>query len=473
MFPENFLWGASTAANQVEGGWNEGGKGMSVVDVLAQGIERDQREETDGVIEGRYYSSHEASDFYHRWEEDIDLMAGMGLKAYRMSIAWTRIFPTGEEAEPNAEGLAFYDRVFDKLRACGIEPVVTLSHYESPFALSKKGGWGERSMIDHYLRYCKAVLAHYKGKVHYWLPFNEINVMQLPFGIMTGGGIFCSIASKENTEQLRFQALHHQLVAHAKAVKLAHEIDASNKVGCMIAAMYNYPATCRPEDVLLAQSTNRMRNYYASDTLVRGAYPVWGELYRKEHGIDLAIDPEDLEALAAGKPDFYSCSYYNTYCVGIDPNAERADGNLVKGLKNPYLEVSEYGWQIDPVGMRVYLNEVYDRYGLPIMIVENGLGARDEVSADGAVHDEYRIAYLREHVRELGNTIEDGVPVIGYMPWSAIDLMALSTGNIEKRYGFVYVDLDNEGRGTRERICKDSYAWYKKVIASNGNELNG
>lgn len=467
-----FLWGASTAANQVEGGWNEGGKGVSVVDVLAQGVQADMREETDGVQPGRYYSSHEASDFYHRHTQDIELMAGMGINAYRMSIAWTRIFPTGMEEEPNEEGLAFYDTVFDELRAHGIEPVVTLSHYESPFALAKRGGWSARETIDLFLRYCETVFRRYRGKVRYWITFNEINVLQLPFGIMTGGGIFSGITSPQNTEQVRFQALHHQFVASARAVALAHEIDPDYRVGCMIGAMHNYPMTCNPADIRLAQETNQMRNYFASDVMIRGAYPGYAKRYMREHGISIAQEPEDADVLAAGAPDFYSCSYYNTYCVGIDPDAERADGNLVKGLRNPYLKVSEYGWQIDPMGMRIYLNEVYDRYQLPIMIVENGLGARDEVSEDGCIHDDYRIAYLREHVRALKETIdEDGVDVIGYLPWSAIDLMALSTGNIEKRYGFIYVDLDNHGNGSRDRTPKDSYYWYRDVIASNGENL--
>ena len=467
-----FLWGASTAANQVEGGWNEDGKGPSVIDMFAQGIEADLREETDGIQPGRYYSSHEASDFYHRHTEDIEMLADMGINAYRMSIAWTRIFPTGEETEPNEEGLAFYDTVFDELAAHGIEPVVTLSHYEPPFARAHKGGWANREMIDLYLRYVETVFRRYQGKVRYWITFNEINVLQLPFGIMTGGGIFSSVDAPENTEQVRYQVLHHQFIASARAVSLAHQIDSEYRVGCMIGAMHNYPMTCSPADVLLAQQTNQMRNYFASDVMIRGSYPHYAKRYLREHGIQIVQEPKDAEVLAAGSPDFYSCSYYNTYCVGVDPDAERADGNLVKGLRNPYLEASEYGWQIDPTGMRIYLNEIYDRYQLPIMIVENGLGARDEVAADGRIHDEYRIAYLREHIRTLKETVDgDGVDVIGYLPWSAIDLMALSTGNIEKRYGFIYVDLDNHGAGTRKRTPKDSYYWYRDVIASNGENL--
>lgn len=470
---DEFLWGASMAANQVEGGWNEDGKGVSVMDVMAQGVSGDQREETDGVLPGRYYSSHEASDFYHRFREDIGLFAGMGLKALRMSIAWTRIFPHGDDDEPNEAGLAFYDAVFDELHAHGIEPVVTLSHYEPPFARAHKGGWANREMIDLYMRYCETVFARYRGKVRWWITFNEINVLQQPFGIMTGGGIFASPDSPENTEQLRYQALHHQFIAHARAVNLAHDIDSSNRVGVMAAAMHTYPLTCNPADVLLAQQTNQMREFFAPDVVVRGAYPHYAQAYFNRQGISIEMDLGDAETMRRGTPDFYACSYYNTYCAGVDPDAAASEGNLVQGLSNPYLTTSEYGWQIDPTGLRIFLNEMYDRYQLPIMIVENGLGARDTLEDDGSVHDPYRIAYLREHVRSLVQTVEeDMVPVIGYMPWSALDLMALSTGNIEKRYGFIYVDLDNQGYGTRARTPKDSYYWYRDVIASNGTQLD-
>ena len=466
-----FLWGASTAANQVEGGWDEGGKGVSVIDVMAQGA-GGHREETDGVLPGRYYSSHEASDFYHRFREDIELMAGMGLKAFRMSIAWTRIFPTGEEAEPNEEGLAFYDAVFDELLAHGVQPVVTISHYEPPFARAHKGGWANREMIDLYLAYCRTLFERYHQKVRYWITFNEINVLQLPFGIMTGGGIFSTPFSPQNTDQLRYQALHHQFVAHGRAVELAHAIDPDLQIGCMIGAMLNYPITCKPENVLMTLQVNQERNFFAGDVLVRGAYPRYAHRLFKEKGVCLDVRDGDAEAVAAGKPDFFAFSYYNSYCAGEDPDAEETAGNLVAGLRNPYLETSEYGWQIDPTGLRIMLNLFYDRYQLPLMIVENGLGARDEVAPDGGVHDPYRIAYLRAHVRALEAAVEeDDVPVLGYLPWSAIDLMALSTGNIEKRYGFIYVDVDDAGEGTRDRICKDSYFWYRDVIASNGKNL--
>jgi len=469
MFDKNFLWGASTAANQVEGGWNEGGKGISVIDVQARG-ENCPREQTPGVLPDRYYSSHMASDFYHHYKEDIALFAEMGLKAYRMSIAWTRIFPNGIEETPNEEGLRFYDAVIDELLKYGIEPVVTTSHYEPPYALSLRDGWANREMIGHYLRFCRTIFTRYKGKVKYWLTFNEINCALVPFGIMTACGVYSGIFDAKNTEQLRFQALHHQFVASARAVALAHEIDPDCKVGCMVASMLNYPLTCNPQDMLLTQQTNQIKHMFCGDVMIRGAYPGYAKRYLREHNITIAQAPEDAEVLKHGVVDFYAFSYYMTNCCGMDPNAGKTSANLVDGLKNPYLQASEYGWQIDPTGLRYVLNEMYDRYQVPLMIVENGLGAKDVLEGD-FVHDPYRIAYLREHIKAMADAIEDGVEVLGYMPWSAIDLIALSTGNIEKRYGFIYVDADNDGRGSYRRIRKDSFNWYKKVIASNGEDL--
>ncbi len=468
MFPTNFLWGASTAANQVEGGWNEDGKGISVVDVQANG-ER-AREVTDGVIPGRFYSSHKASDFYHHYKEDIALFAEMGLKAYRMSIAWTRIFPTGKEEEPNEAGLEYYDRIFDELEKYGIEPIVTILHYEAPYELSLEGGWANRGMIDHYLHYCETIFKRYKDKVRYWLPFNEINCAQVMFGVMTACGINCDIFDEKNTEELRFQALHHQFVASAKAVALGHEINPDFQFGSMTASMLNYPLTSHPDDVLLAQQTNQVKYLFCSDVLCRGRYPGYILRYMRENNIHVEMQPEDADILKKGTVDFISTSYYMTYCIGNDRSAEKVSGNLLEGMKNPYLTASEYGWQIDPTGLRILLNQLYDRYQKPIMIVENGLGSQD-VLENGAIHDDYRIEYLRQHIKVLEEAIADGVEVIGYMPWSAIDLIALSTGNIEKRYGFVYVDADNQGNGSYNRIRKDSFYWYQKVIATNGVEL--
>lgn len=464
MLSKNFLWGASTSANQMEGGWNEDGKGISVVDVLAQ--TEGMRKETDGVLDGYYYSSHKAVDFYHRYKEDIKLFAEMGLKAFRMSIAWTRIYPNGTEDTPNEKGLAFYDAVFDELNKYGIEPVVTISHYESPFALSKKG-WLDRSMIDNYLAYARTLFTRYKDKVRYWITFNEINCMIVPFGIMTAGGIFAGFKDPINTEQTRFQALHHQFVASAKAVCMAKEIDSDFKIGCMIASMLNYALTCDPNDVLLSLRDDQLKNMFCSDVMIRGAYPRYMDRYFKEHNITIEKDPLDADILKNGTVDFYSFSYYMSNCIGHDKDADKSSGNLVAGLKNPYLTESEWGWQIDPVGLRIFMNKVYDRYGIPMMIVENGLGAFDRIE-DGRVHDDYRIAYLKAHIDAMQEAMADGVEVIGYLPWSAIDLMALSTGNIDKRYGFVFVDMDNQGSGSGRRIRKDSFFWYKKVIENNG-----
>ena len=469
MFPEGFLWGASTAANQVEGGWNEDGKGVSVIDVQALGSHG--REVTDGIQPDRIYTSHKATDFYHHYKEDIALFAQMGLKAYRMSIAWTRIFPNGTEQVPNEAGLVFYDRVFDELHKYGIEPVVTISHYEPPYALSNQGGWTNREMIGHYLRYCKAIFQRYKGKVKYWLTFNEINCAQVKFGVMTAAGVNCNFWDPINTEQLRYQALHHQFIASAQAIMLGRSIDPEFRFGCMLASMLNYPLTCHPDDVLLAQQTNQVKYLFCGDVMIRGRYPNYIGRWFREQDIHIEMQPEDEAILAQGKVDFCALSYYMTYCTGHDRSAEKISGNLLEGLKNPYLETSGFGWQIDPVGLRYLLNDLYDRWQLPLMIVENGLGAKDTVE-DGKVHDAYRIAYLREHIKALEATIsEDNVPVMGYMPWSALDLIALSTGNVEKRYGFIYVDVDNEGNGSYDRIPKDSFAWYKKVIATNGEEM--
>lgn len=469
---DDFFWGASSAANQMEGGWNEGGKGISVADTLATSKETHLREEMGGVVEGKYYPSHIASDFYHHYQEDIDLFAEMKMNSYRMSIAWSRIFPNGDDEQPNEEGLAFYEDVFNRLLDKGIEPIVTISHYEPPFALSNKGGWSNRETIDCYLKYCETIFRRYNGKVKYWITFNEINCMLVPFGIMTGGGINLRINDEKNTLHLRMQCLHHQMVASAKAVKLARTINPDVHMGCMIASMLNYPLTCNPDDELLCHQHQQIYNFMCSDVMVRGKYPNYVNRFLRENHININMADKDLQALAEGTVDFYSCSYYMTNCVSADENAQKVSGNLIQGAKNPYLQESEWGWQIDSKGLRIFLNTIYDRYQLPIMIVENGLGARDEL-VDGAIEDDYRIDYLRQHINAMKEAIEiDGVEVIGYLPWSVMDLIALSTGNIEKRYGFIYVDVDNDGNGTYQRIPKKSYYWYKSVIESKGEKLS-
>lgn len=464
-----FLYGVSSAANQIEGAWQEAGKGVSVTDALAT-IAGHRVETEDYLNEDLFFGSHQAVDFYHHYKEDIELLAKMGINSYRMSIAWTRIYPTGLEETPNEAGLAFYDRVFDELLAHGIEPIVTLSHYESPLALAKEfGGWSNRQMIDLFVKYAETVLRRYRNKVSRWITFNEINCLQVPFGIMTAGGIYMGIKDEANTERLRYQALHHQLVASAKVVELAHKVNPANQVGCMIAAMFNYPLTPKPEDVRANQKTMQVQNYFASDVMIRGAYPGYMKRYFAEKEIKLEVAPEDVATLQAGTVDFYACSYYMTNCVAKGDAGQKTAANLVAGLVNPYLEASEYGWQIDALGLRTYLNEVYDRYQLPIMIVENGLGAKDELVA-GKVEDAYRIDYLEKHLAALEEARKDGVDLIGYCAWSSTDLIALSTGNIEKRYGFIYVDVNNLGQGSYKRIPKQSYYWYRNYIKQHLNE---
>ncbi|MBN1467847.1 MAG: glycoside hydrolase family 1 protein [Fusobacteriaceae bacterium] len=471
IFNKDFLWGAATSANQVEGAWNVDGKGISVTDILAYTGVGTFRIETPNIDEVKhYYPNHIAADFYNNYKEDIAAMAEMGLKAYRMSIAWTRIFPNGDDETPNEKGLEFYDKVFDELKKYNIEPIVTISHYESPIELSYRyGAWGNRKMIDFYLRYCEIIFKRYKDKVRYWITFNEINCLTVPFGIITAGGI---VTDKENnTEELRYQALHYQFVASAKAVKLAHSINPNNKVGCMIAYMTAYPSTCAPDDVLLAQQHDQMKNMFCPDVMIRGEYPGFAKRYFLDNNINIVMEESDLEIIKDGVADFYSCSYYMSNCVGLDNSKDKTSGNLIVGLKNPYLKASDWGWQIDEKGLRWVLNNAYGRYRVPIMILENGLGANDIVSEDGRIRDDYRIEYLRKHIEQIKEAILDGVEVIAYTPWSCIDLISLSTGEMKKRYGFIYVDRDNNGNGTLKRIKKDSFYWYKKVIESNGNIL--
>lgn len=473
---KNFLWGAATAANQVEGGFDEGGKGLSCADMLSNGTKEHPRQITPQTTEeSLYYPNRIASDFYHHYEEDIALMAEMGLKCYRMSIAWTRIFPTGEETEPNEEGLAFYDRVFDLLKKNGIEPMVTISHYEMPiYLVNHYNGWASRKVIDLFLNYCKVLFERFHTKVTYWMTFNEINCGTLALGNYMSLGIVNagtrSFTQQVDDKQLRYQALHHQMVASAKAVQLAHTIDPSLQVGCMIAMMPTYPLTCHPKDLLKCQKQWQEINYYCTDVMVRGAYGAYADKMWKEMNVHLEILPQDQQDLMQGRVDYIAISYYQTNCVSHEDDHSMIGGNLLAGVANPYLKASEWGWQIDPDGLRYTLKELYDRYQLPIMIVENGLGAFDKLETDGSVHDPYRIDYLRQHIQAMLAAIEDGADVMGYTPWSAIDIVSASTGEMAKRYGFIYVDSDDYGNGSFMRYRKDSFYWYKTVIASNGRE---
>lgn len=483
-FPKNFFWGGATAANQCEGGWNAGGKGPSTSDHMTGGSLTKAREFHREIDPNGYYPSHEAIDFYHRYKEDIALFAEMGFKMYRMSIAWTRIFPNGDEAEPNREGIEFYRNVFNELKKYGIEPLVTISHYEMPFGLCEKyDGWADRRCIDFFVNYCKVIFNEYKGLVKYWLTFNEINIITVPFGGYFAGGILSTVTSKSIFSQAeetpenrnkRFNAMHHQFVASAKAVALAHEIDPAYKVGCMIAGFVSYPLTSNPDDMLQAQERLKMGNYLCGDVMVRGEYPYFAESFFKRNAVEIKMEPGDAELLKAGKVDFYSFSYYSTSCVTADQEVlKNAKGNMLLpgSVANPNLKASEWGWTIDSKGLRWFLNELYGRYQVPLMVVENGLGATDEVAPDGSVHDDYRISYMRDHVIEMRKALDDGVDLIAYTPWGCIDLISAGTGEMKKRYGFIYVDKDNDGAGTLNRSRKDSFFWYKKCIESNGTVL--
>ncbi len=491
IFPKEFLWGGATAANQFEGGWNEDGKLDSTADHMTVGSRKEIRRFTEVIDEKEYfYPSHKASDFYHHYKEDIALMAEMGFKMYRLSINWTRIFPNGDDETPNQKGIEFYRNVFLELKKYNIEPLVTISHYEMPYHLAEKhDGWLSRECIDCYLKYCNVLFTEYKGLVKYWLTFNEINSLILSGNGYFSGGILSSSNKdmgsgvieetdevlNQNTHQdlvNQYQAIHHQFIASAKAVKLAHEIDENYKVGCMIAGICQYPLTCRPEDMILIQQERRNGFYYCGDIQVKGEYPRYSERFFKENDITIHFEEGDEKILKEGKVDFFSFSYYSTGCVTSEKNENNSGGNLVFGAANPYLTASQWGWQIDPKGLRYFLNEIYDRYQVPIMVVENGLGQNDKLEDDKTIHDDYRIAYLRAHIEQMGEAIEDGVELIGYTSWGCIDLVAASTGEMKKRYGFVYVDADDRGNGTYNRYKKDSFYWYKKVIASNGEDLD-
>lgn len=478
-FPDNFLWGGATAANQIEGAYNIDGKGLSSADMVAF-VPKEQRTEGHaieitseqierilaGKVDARFPKRH-GIDFYHRYKEDIALFAEMGFKVFRISINWARIFPNGDDAEPNEAGLQFYDNVLDELHKYGIQPLVTLAHYETPLGLTQKyNGWAGREVIDCFTKYAETVFRRYKDKVKYWLTFNEINVM--PLSPFTGGGVVTDRV--ENKLQTIYQALHHQFVASALATKLCHEIIPDAKIGCMLARMETYPYSCKPEDVLKAQHGNQMNLFY-TDVHARGEYPKYMDRFFEENDIALHKEPGDDEILKKYTVDYISFSYYMSLTVSDSPQNERAVGNLFGGVKNPYLKASEWGWQIDPIGLRVTLNAMYDRYQKPLFIVENGLGAYDQVEEDGSIHDTYRIDYLRQHIAQMKEAIRDGVELMGYTSWGPIDLISMSTSEMSKRYGFIYVDQDDEGNGTLKRSRKDSFEWYKRVIATNGEEL--
>lgn len=467
--PKDFLWGGAVAANQCEGAYCEDGKGLSVADVMTAGSKDKKRQITDGVVEGLYYPNHEGIDFYHRYKEDIKLFAEMGFKCFRTSIAWSRIFPQGDEPSPNPAGIRFYHNLFDECHKYGIEPVVTISHYEMPLGFVQKyGAWRSRKLVDFFERYCRVIFTEYKGKVKYWMTFNEINAIE--FGPWNPAGLL--IAPGENREQVIYQAAHHQFVASAKAVLLGHQIDPENKIGCMTLFGVVYPETCHPLDAKAADDMMSTMLAFA-DVQSRGEYPPRLLKNLERHGIAIQMEPGDLDLLRRGTVDYIGFSYYMSMVqAGRPTEAGQAKGNVVAGVVNPYLPSSEWGWQVDPMGLRLTLRLLYDRYQKPLFIVENGLGAVDTPDENGAIHDDYRIDYLRAHIQAMKDAVnEDGVELLGYTVWGCIDLVSASTGEMKKRYGFIYADKDNEGKGTLKRSKKDSFDWYKKVIETNGESL--
>ena len=475
--PDGFLWGGATAANQCEGAFDADGRGLSSVDVVPFGPDR--MPVARGLLKmldcdaDHYYPAHEAIDMYHHYKEDIALFAEMGFKCYRMSISWTRILPNGDDDVPNAKGIEFYSDVFDECKKYGIEPLVTICHFDAPIALIKKyGGWKDRRMVDAFLKYCRVLFTSFGDRVKYWLTFNEINMLlHMPF--MGAGIVF---EEGEDKTQVEYQCAHHELVASAKAVKLAHEMMPGCMVGCMLAAGLFNPYTCAPADVYKGMECDR-DNYFFLDAQVRGAYPVWAYKRMERAGIHLKTEPEDAEVMREGTVDFVSFSYYCSRCQSADPeiikNHSRGGNAVISAVVNPYLPSSEWGWQIDPLGLRTTLNVLYDRYQKPLFIVENGLGAADTVEADGSIHDPYRIDYMREHIKAMLAAVnEDGIPLLGYTCWGPIDIISASTGQMRKRYGMIYVDKQDDGSGNLARSRKDSFYWYKKVIATNGEDLD-
>ena len=473
MFPKYFLWGGATAANQFEGAYNLDGKGLSVQDVTPRGGVAEHGKSSPLITDEPTADNLklEGIDFYHRYKEDIALFAEMGFKVFRMSIAWSRIFPNGDELEPNEAGLAFYDKVFEELAKYSIEPLVTLSHYETPLHLARTyNGWANRDLIDFYARYVKTVFTRYKDKVKYWLTFNEVNsVLHAPF--MSGGIV---TDPDQLSKQDLYQAVHHELVASSLVTKIGHEINPDFKIGCMVLAVPAYAMTADPLDQLAVRDFEN-QNYLFSDIHARGKYPNYIKRYFRENDIEIAFAEGDEELLAQHTVDFISFSYYASAAVAHNPEEyAEGHGNILGGISNPYLQISEWGWQIDPVGLRLVLNDFYDRYQLPLFIVENGLGAKD-VLIEGpnglTVEDDYRIDYLKQHLQQVGEALQDGVELLGYTTWGPIDLVSASTAELSKRYGFVYVDRNDDGSGSLARYKKKSFYWYKEVIATNGGVL--
>ena len=484
-FRKDFLWGGAVAAHQLEGGWNEGGKGPSIADVMTAGGNGIPRRITDGIVEGENYPNHEAIDFYHHYKEDIALFAEMGFKAFRTSIAWSRIYPNGDDAAPNEEGLKFYDDMFDTMHQYNIEPVITLSHFELPYNLAKKyNGFMDKRCIDFFVTFAKTCFERYKGKVKYWMTFNEINnqgANECAHHMLQEGAILTTDDNPDN-QFMMYQSGINELVASAKAVQIGHEIDPENMIGCMIAFVPIYPATCNPRDMMEFTSANH-RRYWFADVHCTGIIPGYLEKYWERKGYQIDLSNEEREDLKKGTVDYIGFSYYMSMATAWhegNDHYEFSEGNFSMEdngtpsdvVANPYLKTSDWGWPIDPLGLRYSLSYLEDRYHLPMMIVENGLGAYDKKEEDGSVNDDYRIAYLRNHIEAMRDAVnEEGVDLLGYQMWAPIDIVSASTGEMDKRYGFIYVNKNNAGEGDLSRSKKKSFDWYKHVIETNGEEL--
>ena len=472
--PEDFLWGGAVAAHQVEGGWNIGGKGVSIADVLTGGSVDKDRIITNGILDGYDYPNHLATDFFHHYKDDIALFAEMGFKCFRTSIAWTRIFPNGDEESPNEAGLQFYDDLFDELLKYNIEPVITLSHFEMPYHLvSEYGGWKNRKLIDFFVKYADVVMKRYQHKVKYWMTFNEINNQKdyhYPlFGFCCSGVLF---DESEKPEETMYQVVHHQLVASALVVKLGHTINPNLQIGCMLAFVPLYAYSCDPDDIMFAQEAMHDR-FLFGDVHMRGEYPSYALKEWQKKGYHIHMKPEDAQILKEGCADYVGFSYYMSNAVKAERSGNGKGINGFAGsVPNPHVKASDWGWQIDPVGLRYALNVLYERYQKPLFIVENGFGAIDKMEENKEVNDEYRITYLKEHIKQMKKAvIDDGVHLLGYTPWGCLDCVSFGTGEYRKRYGFIYVDKNDDGSGTMKRSRKKSFAWYQQVIKTNGEVL--
>ncbi|MGT2784890.1 6-phospho-beta-glucosidase [Streptococcus merionis] len=474
-FNSDFLWGGAVAAHQIEGAWNVDGKGMSTADVLTAGTYQIPRRITDGILPSEHYPNHEAIDFYHRYKEDLQLFHELGLKAFRTSINWTRIFPNGDDETPNEVGLQFYDSLFDECLRLGIEPVITLSHFEIPYNIYQKyGGFKNKAVIDLFVRFSETVMKRYKNKVKYWMTFNEINNQADAHDILVWTNSAVQFSQGDNKEEIVFQAAINELIASAKVVALGHQINPDFKIGCMMAYVPIYPATSKPEDQMAALKMMDRRFFY-SDVHARGVVPSYIEHLWKQKRYSIELSDEERRILKNGTVDYIGFSYYMSGTVTTNSTSQGMPVDVYPNaaiVKNNYVQASDWGWQIDPVGLRYILNVAYERYNLPLFIVENGLGAYDKVDSDGRIRDQYRCEYLKNHIDQMRLAVEeDGVELLGYTPWGIIDIVSFGTGEMEKRYGMIYVDKDNQGDGTLERKKKDSFHWYQKVIATNGQDL--